>query len=57
MKKDWYQQKTTWAGIGGLVAALSGYFTGTMVAPEAIQLGVLSLMGIFLRQGVERNKP
>lgn len=54
----WYQQKTTWTGIGGIVTAVSGFFMGTLDAASALQLGIISLIGIFLRQGVEKkNNP
>ena len=53
MKKKWYRQKTFWAGLAGLVAAAQGFMTGAMGADGAIQLAVTSIIGIFLRQGVE----
>lgn len=52
----WYRQKTTWAGIGGMITAASGYFTGTLNPAEAIQLFFTSLVGVFLRQGIEKLK-
>jgi len=48
------KQKTTWAGIAGLVSAATGFFTEAMTPDVSIQLAVLSLMGIFLRQGVAK---
>lgn len=54
--KKWYQQKTTWAGIAGAMTAIGGYMTGEMEMAAAIQLLVLSVMGVFLRQGVEKVK-
>lgn len=44
--------KTFWAGIAGLVLALQGYFGGDLSYGEAIQTGIMSLIGIFLRDGV-----
>jgi hypothetical protein len=51
---DWIKQKTTWAGIAGLVASAGGFFTGGIPAPEAIQLAVGSMIAIFMRQGIAK---
>lgn len=51
----WYDQKTTWTGISGIIAAAGAYFTGTMDLGQAIQLAVGSLLAIFLRQGIEKG--
>lgn len=48
----WYTQKTTWTGIAGVVSGVAGLLTGTMNMGEAVQLVVMSLIGIFLRQGL-----
>jgi len=56
MKKKWYKQKTTWAGITGIVTAIAGAMTGTIPVHDAIQLALVALVGIFLRQGVENTK-
>jgi hypothetical protein len=50
--KKWWQTKTTWTGIAGLVAAVGGACTGQLPAPDAIQLGIISLLGIFGRQAL-----
>jgi len=50
------KSKTVWTGIAGLVAAIGGYFTGEMNLGVAIQTGIGSLLAIFLRAGVEKNK-
>ena len=50
--KNWYQSKTVWTGVAGCVAAASAFFTGDMTAAQAIQTGVTSLIGIFLRTGM-----
>lgn len=54
--KAWYQQKTFWAGIAGLIAAATGYFTGEVGLLGASQMAIGSLIAIFLRQGVEKLK-
>ena len=46
------KSKTFWTGIAGLIAAAGGFFTGAMDAAAAIQTGLTSLIGIFLRQGI-----
>lgn len=51
---DLLKQKTTWAGVAGIVTALSGYFTGSMDAQAALELGFTSLIAIFLRQSVAK---
>ncbi len=53
---DLLKSKTVWTGIAGLVAAAGAFFTGVMPAGVAIQTAVTSLLGIFLRIGVEKNK-
>ena len=51
-KERWYQCKTTWAGIGAIVGAGIGMFTGTV----DIQTGVQTIAGgfglIFLRDAI-----
>lgn len=50
----WYRQKTTWTGIAGVIAAVGGVMTGTLSPVEAVQIGLTSLIGIFLRQGISK---
>ena len=40
---------------GAVVAAAGGFFTGSMSPAEAIQLAILSLMGIFARQAIAKQ--
>jgi len=42
-----FKEKTTWAGIAGIIAALSGFFTGELSAVQAIGIGVSALVGIL----------
>lgn len=44
--------KTYIAGGIGLITAVAGYFTGEMELADAIQTGLISLIGIFLRSGI-----
>jgi hypothetical protein len=53
--KPWYKQKTTRTGIATLLTAVASYLTGTGDPALIIEAGIV-LMGIFLRQGVEKNK-
>lgn len=55
-KKKFWRQKTFWAGITGLVTAAAGYCTGDMGLLGASQLAIGSLIGIFMRQGIEGIK-
>lgn len=55
MKKEWYQQKTTWTGISAVIAAIASFFTGSADLMQALQVGFPGLLAIFLRQGVEKK--
>lgn len=56
MKKKWYQQKTSWTGIGGIVGGVASIITGAVAWPVALP-GIITSIGlIFLRQGVENTK-
>ena len=48
-EKKWYQSKTVWTGIVGAVTAAGGAATGDIPLANAIQIGLTSLIGIFLR--------
>ena len=52
--KQFYKQKTFWAGIAALIAGVGGYLTGTMPPNVAWQTTLTALMAIFLRQGINR---
>jgi uncharacterized membrane protein HdeD (DUF308 family) len=56
MKKKWYKQKTTWTGISGIIGSVAGVVTGVVTLPVALPTIITSLVGIFLRQGVENLK-
>ena len=47
--KKWYQSKTVWTGILGALTAAGGAATGELETASAIQIGLTSLIGIFLR--------
>ena len=54
--KKWYKQKTAWTGITGVLTGIGGFATGALDPASAIQTILMSLMGIFMRQGIEKNK-
>ena len=56
MTNAMFKSKTFWTGVAAVVGAAGGFFTGGLSAVAAIQMGLTGLIGIFLRQGVEKNK-
>ena len=42
-----FKQRTTWAGIAGLITAVGGYFTGDLTAVQAISIAVTALVGVL----------
>lgn len=55
--KDLAKTKTFWTGLMGALGAAGAFFTGTLPAADAIQIGLTGLIGIFLRSGVAKNGP
>jgi len=47
--------KTYIAGGIGLLTAIAGYLTGEMDLANAIQTGLISVIGIFLRSGIKSD--
>ena len=56
MRKPWYRSKTVWAGIASVLSGVSGYATGEMGAPQALQLVFTGLIAVFLRSGIGLGK-
>ena len=56
MKDKWYQSKTVWTGVTGVVTAVAAYCTGQLALGDALQVGMISLVGIFLRTGMMPTK-
>jgi hypothetical protein len=46
------KSKTFWAGVTGLVGAISGYLTGELELGAAINVGITSALAIFVRHGI-----
>ena len=49
-KKPWWQQKTTWAAVTGIIGAIAGAATGEMTVVAAAQTILGCVVAIFLRQ-------
>lgn len=50
--KNLIKTKTFWAGIAGLITAAGGAVTGELTTASAVQTGLISLIGIFLRDAL-----
>ena len=48
------KSKTFWAGITGLIGAVSGYLTGELEIGAAMNVGITSVLAIFVRHGVSK---
>jgi hypothetical protein len=46
------RSKTFWTGVAGAVTALGAYCSGQADAMQASQMGLTSLLAIFLRAGL-----
>lgn len=46
------RSKTFWTGLAGLTTALGAYLSGEAGAVQAAQMGLTSLLAIFLRAGL-----
>ena len=47
--------KTYITGIVGIVTAVGGFLSGTIQLPEAIQLGITSILGMTIRNGITQE--
>ena len=45
--------KTFWTGVTGVIGALAGYLTGELVIGAAINVGITSVLAIFVRHGIK----
>ena len=48
------KSKTFWAGVTGLIGAISGYLTGELEIGAAMNVGITSILAIFVRHGVSK---
>ena len=48
------KSKTFWAGVTGLIGAISGYLTGDLEVGAAMNVGITSILSIFVRHGVSK---
>jgi hypothetical protein len=51
----WYQQKTTWTAIVGILGSIGGMATGTVDPITGTQSVIACLMAVFMRQGIEKK--
>lgn len=49
--KKWWESKTIWTGVAGVVAAVAGYLTKETSLIESVSIGFLALQQIFARTG------
>jgi hypothetical protein len=48
------KSKTFWTGITGLIGAVSGFLTGDLEIGAALNVGVTSILAIFVRHSVSK---
>ena len=46
-RKPFWRQKSTWAGIAGLVGIAAAYFTGEIEAQTAIATGIPAVIAVL----------
>ena len=51
--KKWYESKTIWTSIAGVIYAVSGYYTGNLGGTEAITALQIALGAWFIRLGIK----
>ncbi len=49
------KSKTIQTGVAAVLSGLVGYYTGTMGAPDAIQLAAIGLTAIFQRVAINKS--
>lgn len=54
IQKGIVRSKTFWAGVSAIVGAAAAFFTGEMALQEASAIAVPALIGIFVRDGIEK---
>jgi hypothetical protein len=52
MIKPMLHSKTTWTGVSAITVAMGAFFMGELVLADFLQTVVISLIGIFLRDGI-----
>jgi len=50
------KSKTVWTGLGAILGAIGGYFTGDLELSAMLQLVVTSGLAIFLRHGIKKSE-
>jgi len=54
--KQWWESKTVWAGLGGIVISAGAYLSGEMALSEFLKLGFEAILAIFIRAGIGLGK-
>ena len=49
------KSKTFWTAITGAIGGVAGYFTGELELGAAANVGITSLLALFLRHGIHKN--
>lgn len=52
LSRDFLRSKTTWTGLAGLIAAISGYYAGSLTLEQAVLTGLVALQSVWLRDTV-----
>lgn len=55
MRDDIFKTKTFKVCLLGIITAIYGLVTGDMSVPDALQTGLLSGLGLTLRDGIAKN--
>lgn len=50
--RELLKSKTFWTGVAGIVGAAGGYATGSIDMGTAFQTGLVSVLSIFIRDGI-----
>ena len=48
------KSKTTWTAIVGAIGGIAGYFTGELEMGAAANVGISSLLALFLLHGIKK---
>lgn len=54
MSKPFFKRKTTWAGIAAAITAIGSCLAGEIELGSAIQTVAISLIGIFIRDSIDK---
>ncbi len=52
--KGWFRSKTTWVAIASLATVAGAYVSGEVSFGQALQVAVMALFGVTLRDTISR---